>query len=147
MNRNRMKKRIIASTMVAMVTATSVPAGSLQFSLPSIVKAAGLTTSTEDGLVIENGVLLDYKGEKTEVEIPEGVTEIGVGAFWGKDVISVTLPKGLQIIGDNAFANTKLTSIEIPNSVKQIGKSAFYFCENLSKAVISEGVENWRICI
>lgn len=163
MNRNRMKKRIIASTMVAMVTATSVPAGSLQFSIPSIVKAAGLTTTTEDGLVIENGVLLDYKGEKTEVVIPEGVTEIGGGVFFEKDVISVTLPKGLQIIGDgafnfskieninlpegvttignHAFANTKLTSIEIPNSVKQIGESAFYFCENLSKAVISEGVE------
>lgn len=163
MNRNRMKKRIIASTMVAMVTATSVPAGSLQFSLPSIVKAAGLTTTTEDGLVIENGVLIDYKGEKTEVVIPEGVTEIGDGVFFETDVISVTLPKGLQIIGDdafyfskieninlpdgvtaignNAFSNTKLTSIEIPNSVKQIGKSAFFSCENLSKAVISEGVE------
>lgn len=119
MNRNRMKKRIIASTMVAMVTATSVPAGSLQFSLPSIVKAAGLTTTTEDGLVIENGVLLDYKGEKTEVVIPESVTTIG----------------------NHAFANTKLTSIEIPSSVKQIGDSAFYSCENLSKVVISEGVE------
>ena len=142
MNRNRMKKRIIASTMVAMVTATSVPAGSLQFSLPSIVKAAGLTTTTEDGLVIENGVLTEYKGEKTEVVIPEGVTQIGDFVFYGSDIMNVTLPKGLLVIGDNAFTNTKLVHVEIPDSVKQIGKGAFFSCESLNKVVISEGVES-----
>lgn len=39
----------------------------LQFHLPSTMKAAGLTTTTEDGFVIENGVLANYKGEKVEI--------------------------------------------------------------------------------
>ena len=33
--------------------------------------------------VIENNVLIKYNGPCTRVEIPEGVTEIGAGAFFG----------------------------------------------------------------
>ena len=41
MNRNRLKKRIIAGTMAALVTATSVPAGTVSY---TEVKAAGTAT-------------------------------------------------------------------------------------------------------
>ena len=36
-----------------------------------------------DDFVMENGVLLEYRGEQTEVVIPAEVQRIGSQAFWG----------------------------------------------------------------
>ena len=84
--------------------------------------------------------IIDYKGTKTDVEIPREikkgglingievhyiVTEIGPGAFEGKGLTSVTFPAGwLNNIGDSAFANNNLTAVFI-YSIRRIGNSAF----------------------
>lgn len=35
----------------------------------------------KESFIIENGLLLCFAGEESEVVIPDGVTSIGVGAF------------------------------------------------------------------
>lgn len=59
--------------------------------------------------------------------IPEGVTEIGVSAFWMNIALkSVTLPKSLVRIEERAFKDcTSLKSIQFPPNLEYIGDDAF----------------------
>ena len=107
--------------------------------------------------IIENGALLAYIGDDIEVvipsdagitkiweyafkgnfiatvEIPEGVIEIGEGAFYDcEDLMEVTLPDSLKKIDAQAFdLCTSLTAIKIPDSVEYIGREAFHGCRGL----------------
>ena len=98
--------------------------------------------SNINDFVIENGVLKEYKGQGGDVVIPEGVTSIGDGAFWGcRSLTSVVIPEGVTSIGDSAFAGcSSLTSIVIPEGVTYIGREAFRYCSSLTSVVIPESV-------
>lgn len=97
-----------------------------------------------------------YEGFSSII-IPEGITDIGEGAFSHSDsLISVSIPPtvknigkkcfefcyslsyapipdGVTIIDDKAFQEChSLTSISIPKSVTSIGSGAFDYCTNLS---------------
>jgi hypothetical protein len=81
----------------------------------------------ESGL---EGVLVDYKGSKKDIVIPDEtnglpITAIADGVFRKKGLTSVTLPKGLVKIGKEAFAFNELTTLTIPKDVKFIGENAF----------------------
>ena len=94
-----------------------------------------------DYFVIEDGVLKEYN-VNTQIILPEGVREIGDGAFaYYLNIVSVTLPEGLERIGERAFYMCdRLKSINIPESVKEIGASAFRGCCKLS--TITQPTEN-----
>ncbi|MDO4628355.1 MAG: leucine-rich repeat domain-containing protein [Planctomycetia bacterium] len=117
---------------------------------------------TKDGKTL----LKFMRDDLTDYQIPDGVTKIGMEAFWRCDNLqSVTFPKNLTEIGGSAFSLCKklktamipdgvtkigewafsdcenLTSATIPASVKRIGDHAFLNCVNLTSATISEGVE------
>ena len=83
---------------------------------------------------IENGVLTEYQGKDVDVIVPEGVREIGEGAFWRCDVESVRLPQGLRAIRlpeglkrieADCFSGTELTEIVIPEGLRVIRDHAF----------------------
>lgn len=63
------------------------------------------------------------------IVIPEGVRELGDGAFNGcSSLAEVVLPSALETIGDGTFGNCdKLTSVTGFNAVS-VGNSAFYSC-------------------
>ena len=119
-----------------------------------------------------------FSGSKiTSISIPDSVTEIGVGAFYGceqlvsvklpknitmiplnaftgcKKLESITIPDGVTIIEDSAFNNCdSLKTITIPGSVISIEMEAFHSCDNLTEVIILEGVKriDWfafRNCI
>ncbi len=92
--------------------------------------------------IIENGVLKKYVGPGGDVTIPEGVTNIGDGAFWVcKSLASVTIPESVTSIGDSSFYGcSSLMSVEIPESVTSIGGWAFWACKSLASVTIPEGV-------
>lgn len=76
---------------------------------------------------IENGVLTEYQGEDVDVIVPEGVREIGEGAFWRCDVESVRLQQGIRAIRSGAFMNCRsLRRINLPESVRTIETEAFH---------------------
>jgi len=89
--------------------------------------------AASEDFVIENGVLIEYKGNDTEVTIPDGVKEIGEGAFGDcYQILIINIPDSVESIGEFAFAGcSKLKSISLPNSVGKIGKYAFWVCESL----------------
>ncbi len=97
----------------------------------------GTTNYQPDDFVISNGVLVQYNGNDSVVVIPDGVTEIGYGAFYEKNVTKVILPEGLRTIGNEAFAYCfDLSEIIIPESVTSIGDLAFFFCLDLETVII-----------
>lgn len=113
---------------------------------------------------ITNGILTKYNGSGGAVTIPGGVTAIGESAFEKCSSLtgiqfpsglteignkafrdcsglkSVTIPAGVTRLGERAFMHTGLTSVTVPGSVGAIEFCAFCGCENLTDAVIQEGV-------
>jgi len=76
------------------------------------------------------------------INIPEGVSSIGVGAFMGcKGLSSINIPQGMISIGNLAFAECRgLTSISIPQGVTNIGEDAFANCTGLTSVNIPQGL-------
>ena len=74
--------------------------------------------------------------------IPNSVTKIGDGAFWGcKSLQNVTIPNSVTSIGDGAFSScSSLQSVTIPNSVTSIGDDAFGSCYSLQSVTIPNSV-------
>ena len=80
--------------------------------------------------------------------IPDSVTEIGEAAFLGcSGMTGLTLGKSVTEIGATAFAFcSDLTGIVIiPDGVHTIQIGLFGGCENLSGAIIGNGVANTLI--
>lgn len=83
------------------------------FILPSFLRYVG-----------KNAFSYNIRVEK--IEIPDGVTEIDEGAFYGcKRLKTVKLSKNLKQIKDKAFACCALRSLNFPDGLEVIGKSAF----------------------
>lgn len=76
------------------------------------------------------------------VTIPDGVTTIGSGAFYGcNSLTSIVIPNSVNTIGEYAFSGCdSLTSVIIPNSVTTIGTQAFYNCSRLTSVTIGNSV-------
>ena len=74
--------------------------------------------------------------------IPNSVTSIGVGAFYGcSGLTSITIPNSVTSIGRISFEYCSgLTSITVPNSVTSIGSEAFFDCSGLTSIDIPNSV-------
>ncbi len=77
-----------------------------------------------------------------KVVIKDGVTSIGVAAFYDCSVLTfVTIPNSVTSIGDYAFRDCSgLTSLTIGNSVTSIGDYAFSGCSGLTSVTIPNSV-------
>ena len=84
--------------------------------------------------VIEDGVLLEYRGTDEIVIIPDSVKEIADCVFANfHSIESIIFPNSIKKIGDRVCYNcTSLKSVLIPNSAEHIYPSAFFECDNLT---------------
>ena len=71
-----------------------------------------------DDFEIENEILKKYHGHNNNVIIPDGVTEIGYGAFHACRIESVFIPEGVVSIGNLAFAGTGVERVSQPSSCR-----------------------------
>lgn len=101
----------------------------------------GMAFAANSDFVIEDGVLVEYKGSGGAVTIPSSVTSIGNAAFWNcNSLTSVTIPNSVTSIEYAAFfACNGLTGVTIPSSVTAIGYRAFSACENLTSINVESG--------
>ena len=74
--------------------------------------------------------LIAYRAKEINYTIPNSVTIIGKGAFWGcNSLTSINIPNSVTTIGNWAFKYCdSLTNINIPNSVTTIEDGAFCCC-------------------
>ena len=101
--------------------------------------------------VIQDGVLIEYLGNKRNVIIPDGVNTLAENCFWGKVILSLKCPEsvnkiyckfrsltdfsapGITEINPYQFDEaTSLKSVNIPK-VETVEKRGFFNCENLEK--------------
>lgn len=83
--------------------------------------------------------LITYIGTETSVTIPSklgGLRVVKVSrlcANYTKDrIVSVTIPEGVKEIGDGAFQSyTALEKVSLPDTLTTIGKGAFFGCSSL----------------
>ncbi len=110
-------------------------------SIPDTISAVGayafkntpFLENQEDDMVIFGSVLYCYKGEDTEVMVPDGITTISDEAFAFQFLLeSVELPDTLESIGTYAFLGChSLKKLIIPSSVTDISSySVGYYCNN-----------------
>jgi len=99
-----------------------------------------------------DGVLFDFNKKtiiaypngkaNSSYTVPNGVTSIGIYAFFGCDsLISVNIPDSVIIIGYHAFsACSNLTNVNMPDSVVSIGSGSFAWCSSLTNINIPNSV-------
>ena len=88
---------------------------------------------------IEGTKLKKYKGEKSQVLIPDGITSIGVNAFRYSSIKRIIIPNSVTNIEDNAFWCCNLESITIPCRVTTIGERVFGCCTSLKSITVEKG--------
>ncbi len=99
-----------------------------------------------DGVLFNKNVttLIGYPAGKNNDEylIPNSVTRIGYGAFFGCTSLSlITIPDSVTNIEGFAFASCpSLVSITIPDSVMSIGYGTFDSCKSLASVTIPDSV-------
>lgn len=92
---------------------------------------------TEEGLLV-----CSLTGAQEQVEIPEGVTEIGASAFVHcQSLKTVKLPESLRKIGKAAFEGCEnLKTVVFPEQLREIGESAFMNCQSLKTVKLPKGL-------
>ena len=95
--------------------------------------------SSRDGVLYDRAgtAMLLWPNAKFPVTIPDGVTSIGHGVFYGRELVSIDISDSVTEIGDYAFEDNEFTSVVIPPGVTKIGKKAF--SRNKLTAVILPG--------
>ena len=89
----------------------------------------------------------------TSFEVPEGVTRIRYGAFYGcTNLISVKINEGVETIDHGAFRDcVRLISVKFPKSLTSIQDRAFKNCSSLASIKLPEsvafiGIEAFQNC-
>jgi len=140
---------VLTGTLLVLSCATRSPA----FDNSPIITSDGLyeykqnfrqVTLNRDGSTTDSIIITAYLGEEKDVVIPEyldskKVTEIGAGAFQGKNLTSIIIPDSILIIQSNAFSDNQLKSLIIPNRVMTVGSNAFSD-NQLSSVTISNSI-------
>ena len=154
------------------LTSVTIPNGVTNVGARAFAGCSGLASfavseenmeyKAENGYLLtkKDAVLVSAPGGFVDATIPDGVTRIGEGAFYGSvNLASVAIPNSVTNIGPYAFYNcsslasvmvggrvksiedcafeycNSLTSVVLPSSMERIGPSAFYDCTNLSCVV------------
>ena len=128
-------------------------------SLPTTVTSIGSTA------FMPADEMIGAAGKLTSITIPQAVTSIGGGCFWGSARTSVTIPPNVATVGNYAFRDcsrlttvryegsviggymfgscTALSSFTIASTVTRIGEHCFNYCGNLETITYEGSLDNW----
>ncbi len=86
----------------------------------------------------------DVSGKRTAVQnvvLPDGLVEIGIGAFSYTPILKVTVPEELKLLGNDAFKGCSSLSQVVFNAIDVQGASQFANCSTLSKVTVGPKVK------
>lgn len=79
----------------------------------------------------------------TNIELPEGLTTIGLYAFSGTGVETLTIPESVTSIGEGALANChSLVTVDLPSELTVIPVALFNSCNLLQKVELPAGTDS-----
>lgn len=82
----------------------------------------------------------------SEINLPEGLEEIGDSAFSYTSIQSIIFPTTLKTIKNFAFKGSYLKTINFPSTLTYVGEGCFSFCDKLTEVFIpytlSKGFHN-----
>lgn len=74
--------------------------------------------------------------------VPDGVTDIGYGAFAGSNLRDILLSDSLRAVGFRAFDNTNLAVQEYPEGITELNEWYTMGCENLNAIYLPDTLES-----
>ena len=97
----------------------------------------------EDTIIIDNvefsadkKILLDFFAETTEYTIPDGVTTIGEYEFESNEELKkIVIPESVTVIKEGAFYGCDLETVVLSEGLLEIQNSAFGACDCLKSVV------------
>lgn len=114
-----------------------------KFTVPASVEYKNKTYPVK--AIGKNAFMLRSYGENalTEIEIPNSVTAIGEGAFFGcGELAQISIPSSVTSIGSGAFGGcTSLSRVELSDNVTSLGEGVFNVCESLESVVLPSGLK------
>ena len=116
--------------------------------IPSSVGGKSITAISEYSYIFRDKTLI------TEIVLPDSITTLPNGIFWGcSGLKKVTLPKALIELPNGAFHGcTSLEEISLPKTLSKIGELSFYDCSSLKSIQLPSRVHTighsaFRDCI
>lgn len=104
----------------------------LPLTLDQIPSCHALKIVFDTELIVADGVLISYCGNKNNIEIPAligdiKIKRIGAGALYHtKEVSFITVETGIETIGAEAFGNyNEISRVSLPETIKNIDPTAF----------------------
>ncbi len=92
------------------------------------------------------GITAFYNTALTSINFPSALTSVGQSAFENSKLTgNITLPTSVTTIGTQAFAGTQLTGVSIPASVTSIGSGAFAPIPTLANITLAEGNSSFKL--
>ena len=77
----------------------------------------------------------------SSITMPNSITRIGAGAFYGCPLSFIVLPSGVSLLDGDIFYNCKaLSAISLPNSITSIVENMFNECSALTSITIPYSV-------
>ena len=120
------------------------PAGLKKLSY-SIVSEFYAKQCSGDFAVLNDSMLIKYKGKDKHVVLPQNITELLDHCFAESDLSHIVLNDKIKEIPQACFRGCKsLIEFRFPETIHTIQKYAFYECSNLKKVVLSEGIREIR---
>ena len=106
------------------------------------INAESVNVYAQKDFEIKGGILVSYNGERTVVEIPSQVIEIGERVFADTAIHKVIIPSNVKLIRQEAFSGCKgLIDVSFSVGLVEIGRRSFAGCENLNCVELPEGLE------
>lgn len=139
-------KRILIMTLInfaTLILRAAVVNGSCGTSLTWSLNTNDSTLVIEgSGTMTPNPSYLTYSSYIKHVSLPQGITHIGINAFYDcTNLVSVSIPSSVTTIDVYAFRGCeKLTSVNIPNNVTTLEQGAFYDCTGLLSITLPNNI-------
>lgn len=141
----------VTTTLKFPASVTDIPLDKIGANLTDfIVDEGNERYFSKDGLIFrksyygEDVLVKCPEGRTGEFDVPDGVSDIAAGAFYGcAKLTAVKIPESIDMIGSFTFYDcTSLTSVTLPETVTYIDAYSFKGCTSLETLEIPETVSS-----